>query len=66
MNSDRNDDALMMQFFEALNTENGGGMRQLLQSILNVSMKLEREQALGAKPYERNEERKGYSNGFKP
>lgn len=66
MNSDRNDDALMIQFFEALNAENGSGMRQLLQSILNVSMKLEREQALGAKPYERNEERKGYSNGFKP
>lgn len=66
MNSDRNDNALMMQFFEALHSENGNGMRQLLQSILNITMKLEREQALGAKPYERSEERKGHSNGFKP
>ena len=28
MNSDKNFAALMMQFFEALNTENGGGMRR--------------------------------------
>lgn len=66
MNSDRNNDALMVQFFDMLNSENGDSMRQLLQSILNVTMKLEREQALGARAYERNEERKGYSNGFKP
>lgn len=50
MNSDRNNDVLMMEFFEALNSENSDSMRQLLQSILNVTMKLEREQALGAKP----------------
>ena len=66
MNLDRNNDAFMMEFFEALNSENGAAMRQLLQSILNVTMKLEREQALGVKPYERNEERRGHSNGFKP
>ena len=66
MNLDRNNDAFMMEFFEALNSENGDAMRQLLQSILNVTMKLEREQALGVKPYERNEERRGHSNGFKP
>ena len=46
MNSDRTDDALIMQFFEALNSEKGDAMRQLLQSVLNVTMKLEREQTL--------------------
>ena len=66
MNSDRSNNALIMEFFEVLNSENGGGMRKLLQSILNVTMTLEREQAIGAKPYERSEERKGLANGFKP
>lgn len=66
MNSDRSNDALIMEFFEALNLGNGDGMRTLLQNILNVVMKLEREQAIGAEPYERNQERKGLANGFKP
>lgn len=39
---------------------------QLLRSILNITMKLEREQTLGAKPYECSKERKGHANGFKP
>jgi transposase-like protein len=29
-------------------------------------MKIERSQAIGADPYERNERRQGYANGFKP
>lgn len=66
MNLDESHDALMMKFFEALNSENGDGIRKLLESILNVTMTLEREEAIGAKPYERNDERKAVSNGFKP
>ena len=34
--------------------------------ILNHAMNLERVQALGAEPYERTEERRGYANGHKP
>ena len=44
------------------------GIKNLVPSIeilLNEAMKLERESALGAALYERNEERKGYANGFK-
>lgn len=42
------------------------GMAQAMQTLLNEAMKLERSQALGARPYERNPERRGYANGFKP
>jgi len=41
------------------------GMREALERLLNLTMKIEREQALRAKPYERNPERQGYANGYK-
>ncbi len=62
MNLDRSNDALMVELFETLNSEDGDRMRSLLQSLINISMKLEREKAVGAKPYERSEERKGYAS----
>ena len=37
----------------------------LLSILLNESMKLERNQAINASPYERTTDRKGYANGFK-
>jgi transposase-like protein len=33
---------------------------------MNEAMKIERSHVLNAKPYERSEKRKGFSNGFKP
>lgn len=38
----------------------------VLKLLLNEAMKIERTAALGARPYERSEERTGYANGFKP
>lgn len=35
-------------------------------TLLDLAMKLEREQVLGAASYERTDERRGYANGFKP
>jgi transposase-like protein len=47
--------------------ENGfDGMAQAIQLLLNECMKIERQQALGVGPYERNEARHGQANGFKP
>jgi len=47
--------------------ENGlEGLPKLLELILNEAMKIERNQALQAEPYERTERRQGYANGFKP
>jgi putative transposase len=34
--------------------------------ILNQAMKIQRGRVLGAEPYERTEERRGYANGYKP
>ena len=38
----------------------------VLRLLLNEVMKIERATALGADPYERSEERRGYANGYKP
>jgi transposase-like protein len=37
-----------------------------MQTLLNEAMKLERSQVLGARPYERTSQRRGYANGYKP
>ncbi len=42
------------------------GMAQAMQVLLNEAMKLERSQVLGAQPYQRTFERRGYANGYKP
>lgn len=41
------------------------GMAEATQLLLNLAMKIERENVLQAKPYERSPERTGYANGFK-
>jgi putative transposase len=48
-------------------TEGGlAHMGDIVRILLNEAMRLERAQALGAQPYQRSDERKGYANGFKP
>ena len=42
------------------------GLADALRVLLNEVMKLERAAVLGAGPYQRSEDRKGYANGFKP
>lgn len=42
------------------------GMARAMPTLLNEAMKLERADVLGAKPYERTADRRGYANGFKP
>jgi transposase-like protein len=42
------------------------GLPEALTALINTAMQLERERHLGAEPYERNEERRGYANGYKP
>jgi len=58
---------LMLKLFEELNNNYSreDGIRSLLEGILNAAMKLERENFIKAKPYERNTERIGYANGYK-
>lgn len=54
------------QLLELLVEHGFEGMAQVMQRLLNEAMKLERSQVLGARPYERTPERRGYANGFKP
>jgi len=54
------------QIIETLAEEGLGCADQALTILLNAAMRLERERHLGAKNYERTEERRGYANGYKP
>lgn len=61
------EDSTAMRSALELLVENGfDGMASALEILLNEAMKLERADFIGAGPYERNGERRGYSNGFKP
>ena len=51
---------------QALAEHGFDGMAQAMQVLLNECMKIERQQALGAAPYERSQARRGQANGFKP
>ena len=60
------DNTSTQQIMEALQENGLDGISKVVSTLLNETMKAERSVALGAKPYERSEERKGYANGFKP
>lgn len=51
---------------EMLNENGFDGFADVLRILLDEAMKIERDHALGAGPYERSESRKGYANGYKP
>ncbi len=51
---------------EQLCDEGFEGLTGAVITLLNEAMKLDRTKHLQAKPYERSEERQGYSNGYKP
>jgi len=65
MTTDREQNTLLETLFEALHSENDSPMKFLLETVLNAVMKIERNAALQAKPYERSAQRQGYANGFK-
>jgi len=51
---------------QLLANEGFEGMAEAITILINEAMKLERAEALNAKPYERTPQRQGYANGFKP
>ncbi len=51
---------------EVLISEGLPGVREAIEILINMAMRMEREKAIGAGPYERTEDRRGYANGFKP
>ena len=54
------------QVFQSLAEQGFDGMAQAMQVLLNECMKIERQQAMGAAPFERSPARRGQANGFKP
>ena len=53
------DDRTMVDVLQLLTTEGFGGMGEAARCLINLAMKLERQQYLGVNPYERGEERQG-------
>ncbi|MCD6588298.1 MAG: transposase [Candidatus Fermentibacteraceae bacterium] len=54
------------EILEVLLEDGLDGMPRVFEMLMNMAMKIERNRALRAEPYERTDERKGYANGFKP
>ena len=59
-------DTTIAALLEQLIADGPQAMALVMTTLMNVAMKLEREQFLGAAHYERGPERRGYANGFKP
>ena len=56
------DQLLKILFAEGL----GDGLANIAQLLMNAAMLIERENHIGAGPYQRGVERNGHANGFKP
>jgi len=50
---------------ELLKNNGFDGLADAVTVLLNTAMVAERSDYLGARPYERSEDRRGYANGFK-
>ena len=61
-----NDCTLSTEYLEQLSEQGLDGLPDLIRVMVNEAMRIERENYLGAKPYERSEERQGHANGYKP
>lgn len=62
----KNNCTLPSEYLEELAKLGLEGLPDLVRFLVNEAMRIERENFLRAKPYERSEERRGYANGFKP
>jgi len=62
----KNDCTLPREYLEQFIEQGLEGLPDLIRIMVNEAMRIERENFLGAKPYERSEERQGHANGYKP
>ncbi len=62
----KNDCTLPREYLEQFIEQGLEGLPDLIRMMVNEAMRIERENFLGAKPYERSEERQGHANGYKP
>ena len=62
----KDDCTLPKEYLEQLTEQGLEGLPDLVRVLVNEAMRVERENFLQAKPYERSEERQGHANGYKP
>jgi transposase-like protein len=62
----KNNCTLPSEYLEELAKQGLEGLPDLVRILVNEAMRIERENFLGAKPYERTQERQGHANGYKP
>ena len=62
----KDDCTLPTEYLKQLTEQGLDGLPDLIRVMVNEAMRIERENYLGAKPYERSEERQGHANGYKP
>ena len=62
----KSDCTLPNEYLEQLTEQGLEGLPDLIRVLVNEAMRIERENYLGAKPYERTAERQGHANGYKP
>ena len=65
MNSDLSYFTEKKTILEHLFSGGVNNLKPIIEALLNEAMRIERQEALNAAPYERSEERAGYANGFK-
>lgn len=62
----QNHSTALSQIVELVANEGTEAIAQAFTTLLEVGMKLEREQVLGAAAHERTASRRGHANGYKP
>ncbi len=60
------DCTLSPALLEQLATDGLAAVPDVIRTVINTAMQIERQQHLGVGPYERSPERQGYANGYKP
>ena len=62
----KNDCTLPTEYLGQLTEQGLDSLPEMIRVMVNEAMRIERENYLGAKPYERSEDRQGHANGYKP
>lgn len=62
----RNDFTLPDELMKQVQEQGLEILPDLIRIVLNAAMQAERSEYLQAEPYQRNEDRRGYANGYKP
>ena len=62
----KSDCTLTPEILEQIAEQGLDVLPELIRTIINTAMQIERQEYLGVQPYERSARRQDYANGFKP